>query len=94
MEVRFGDISIECTNVERVMFPDGGITKGELIAYYRDVADLMVPGLRRRPLTIERFRARFQWMEEAAGEDGRELRSLTLEELERLWTEAKARERG
>jgi tetrapyrrole methylase family protein/MazG family protein len=44
--------------------------------------------------TIERFRARFQWMEDAADEGGRELRSLTLEELERLWTEAKARERG
>src|SRR5262245_24968266 len=37
------------------MFPDDGITKRELIAYYHDVADLMVPELRRRPLTIERF---------------------------------------
>jgi tetrapyrrole methylase family protein/MazG family protein len=44
--------------------------------------------------TIERFRARFQSMEEAADERGRELRSLTLDEMERLWTEAKARERG
>jgi tetrapyrrole methylase family protein/MazG family protein len=44
--------------------------------------------------TIERFRARFQWMEDTADEGGRELRSMTLEELERLWTEAKARERG
>jgi uncharacterized protein YabN with tetrapyrrole methylase and pyrophosphatase domain len=33
-------------------------------------------------------------MEDTADEGGRELRSLTLEELERLWTEAKARERG
>jgi tetrapyrrole methylase family protein/MazG family protein len=44
--------------------------------------------------TIERFRARFQRMEEAAGADGHELGSLTLDEMERLWAEAKARERG
>lgn len=55
MEYRFGDLTVTCTHVERVMFPDDGITKGELIAYYHDVADVMLPELRRRPLTIERF---------------------------------------
>lgn len=55
MEYRFGDLTIACTHVERVMFPDDGITKGELIAYYHDVAPVMLPELRRRPLTIERF---------------------------------------
>lgn len=42
---------------------------------------------------VERFRERFQRMEDAADADGRELRSLTLDEMERLWMEAKARER-
>jgi MazG family protein len=42
---------------------------------------------------IERFRSRFQQMESAADDSGRELRSLTLEEMERLWAEAKSRER-
>lgn len=42
--------------------------------------------------TIERFLTRFQRMEESADASGRELRSLTLEEMERLWLEAKARE--
>lgn len=55
MEYRFGDLAIACTHVERVMFPDAGITKGEVIAYYDHVADAMLPELRRRPLTIERF---------------------------------------
>lgn len=55
MEYVFGDISIKCSNVDRVMFPDIGITKGELIAYYDDVAAVMVPELRGRPLTLERF---------------------------------------
>jgi bifunctional non-homologous end joining protein LigD len=55
VEYRFGDVVIACTHVERVMFPDAGITKGDVIAYYHHVADAMLPELRRRPLTIERF---------------------------------------
>jgi tetrapyrrole methylase family protein/MazG family protein len=42
---------------------------------------------------VERFRERFQRMEEAAGERGQELRALTLEEMEQLWLEAKSQER-
>jgi bifunctional non-homologous end joining protein LigD len=55
VEYRFGELTVACSNVERVMFPEAGITKGELIAYYRDVADLMVPELRGRPLTVVRY---------------------------------------
>jgi bifunctional non-homologous end joining protein LigD len=55
VEYRFGDITVACTNVDRVVFPDCGITKGEVIAYYKDVAPVMVPELRDRPLTMERF---------------------------------------
>lgn len=44
-------------------------------------------------LAVERFQTRFQRMEDAADQSGRELRSLTLEEMERLWAEAKAQER-
>jgi tetrapyrrole methylase family protein/MazG family protein len=41
---------------------------------------------------IDRFGARFRHMEGAAQEGGRELRSLTLDEMERLWMEAKSQE--
>ncbi len=37
------------------MFPDDGITKGELADYYAMIAPLMVPHLRSRPVTMERF---------------------------------------
>jgi bifunctional non-homologous end joining protein LigD len=37
------------------MFPDDGITKGELAAYYERVAPIMLPHLRGRPVTLERF---------------------------------------
>jgi bifunctional non-homologous end joining protein LigD len=55
VEYVFGELTVACTNVDRVVFPAEGITKGELLAYYRDVADLMVPELRGRPLTVVRY---------------------------------------
>ncbi len=55
MQLRFGDLVVACTNTDRVVFPDAGITKGDVIAYYRDVAEVLVPELRGRPLTLERF---------------------------------------
>jgi len=55
VEYSFGELTVACTNVDRVMFPADGITKGELVAYYRDVADLMVPELRGRPLSVVRY---------------------------------------
>lgn len=55
MDYVFGDITVACTNTDRVVFPDAGITKGDVIAYYASVASVMLPELRDRPLTIERF---------------------------------------
>lgn len=45
------------THPEKVLFPDDGITKGELAAYYEQIAPLLVPHIRRRPITMERFPA-------------------------------------
>ena len=41
---------------DRVLFPDDGITKGDLFAYYDQVADAIVPHLRDRPFTMKRWR--------------------------------------
>ena len=43
------------THVEKVMFPETGITKGEVLAYYLKVADTLLPHLRDRPITLERM---------------------------------------
>lgn len=40
---------------EKVLFPDDGITKGELAAYYEAIAPVMLPHLAGRPITMERF---------------------------------------
>ena len=45
------------THPEKVLFPDDGITKGELAAYYEAIAPAMVPHIRQRPVTMERFPA-------------------------------------
>ena len=43
------------THPEKVLFPDDGITKGELAAYYEMVAPAMLPHIVGRPVTMERF---------------------------------------
>lgn len=43
------------THPEKVLFPDCGITKGELCAYYERLASVMLPHLSGRPVTLERF---------------------------------------
>ncbi len=40
---------------EKVLFPDSGITKGELCSYYEAVAPVMLPHIAGRPVTMERF---------------------------------------
>jgi bifunctional non-homologous end joining protein LigD len=40
---------------EKVLFPGDGITKGELASYYEAIAPVMLPHIRRRPITMERY---------------------------------------
>jgi bifunctional non-homologous end joining protein LigD len=46
---------VTVTHPEKVLFPDEGVTKGEVAAYYASVATLMVPHIAGRPITMERF---------------------------------------
>ena len=43
------------THPEKVLFPEDGITKGELAAYYEAIAPVMLPHIRARPVTMERY---------------------------------------
>ena len=45
------------THPEKVLFPEDGITKGDLAKYYETVAPVMLPHLRGRPVTMERYPA-------------------------------------
>jgi bifunctional non-homologous end joining protein LigD len=53
--VRRGRRELRLTNLDKPFWPEEGITKGDLVAYYRDVADVLVPHLRERPFTMKRY---------------------------------------
>ncbi len=46
---------MDVSNADRVVFPEDGITKGEVVAFYQQVADRMMPFVVDRALTVERF---------------------------------------
>jgi bifunctional non-homologous end joining protein LigD len=46
---------LRLSNLDKVFWPDEGYTKGDVIAYYRNVAELILPHLRARPLTMKRM---------------------------------------
>jgi len=43
------------THPEKILFPTEGITKAELADYYEQIAPIMLPHIRNRPITMERF---------------------------------------
>jgi bifunctional non-homologous end joining protein LigD len=53
--LRFGRFSFKASNLDKVLFPDDGITKGEIIEYYQGVAEAMLPHVMGRPLSLYRF---------------------------------------
>jgi bifunctional non-homologous end joining protein LigD len=54
-ELRIGRRTVRVTSADRVLFPGDGVTKGDLVSYYVDVAPVLVPHLRDRPFTLKRY---------------------------------------
>ncbi len=54
-EVRARGRTVKLTNLDKLFWPEEGITKGDLLAYYRAVAPVLVPHLRDRPFTMKRY---------------------------------------
>ncbi len=53
--VREGKRELRLSNLDKPFWPDEGITKGDLVDYYRQVAPVLVPHLRGRPFTMRRY---------------------------------------
>ncbi|MEU9012233.1 non-homologous end-joining DNA ligase [Streptomyces sp. NPDC048479] len=53
-KVRAGRRTVEIHRPDKVLFPDDGLTKADLVDYYRRIAPFMLPHLRGRPLMLER----------------------------------------
>jgi bifunctional non-homologous end joining protein LigD len=54
-ELRRGRRVLRLSNLDKPFWPEEAITKGDLLAYYRDVAPVLVPHLRGRPFTMKRY---------------------------------------
>lgn len=54
-KIRAGRRTVEIHRPDKVLFPDDGFTKADVVGYYRDIAPFLVPQLRGRPLMLERL---------------------------------------
>ncbi len=53
--VSVGGHRLTLTNLDKVMYPSTGTTKGDVIAYYAEIADVLIPHARDRPATRKRW---------------------------------------
>jgi bifunctional non-homologous end joining protein LigD len=53
--ITVGRTRLEVSNLDKVLYPATGFTKGEVIAYYQAIAPVMLPHLARRPVTVKRY---------------------------------------
>ncbi len=53
--MQINDRNIELSHTQKVLFAENGITKGDLIDYYRRISSVMLPHLEGRPMTLHRF---------------------------------------
>lgn len=53
--IKIGGHLVKLTNQDKVLYPKDGITKGNLIAYYKEVAPYMLPHMKNRAVTMHRF---------------------------------------
>jgi bifunctional non-homologous end joining protein LigD len=53
--IRRGRRELDVSNLDKLFWPDEGITKGDLLDYYEAVAPVLVPHLRHRPFTMRRY---------------------------------------
>jgi bifunctional non-homologous end joining protein LigD len=53
--MNLGETDVEVSNPGKVLFPDDGLTKQDLVDYYGEIADVMLPHFQGRPVTQHRY---------------------------------------
>ena len=53
-DIKVGKFSVTISNRKKIYWPDEGFTKGDMIDYYDKIADLVLPHLKGRPLSLKR----------------------------------------
>jgi bifunctional non-homologous end joining protein LigD len=54
-QVEVGGHRLALSNLDKVLYPEVGLTKGQVIDYYTRVAEALLPHMRDRPLTLKRY---------------------------------------
>jgi bifunctional non-homologous end joining protein LigD len=55
VQVNVQERQLSLSNLDKVMYPEVGFTKGQVIDYYTRIAPVLLPHLRNRPLTLKRY---------------------------------------
>jgi bifunctional non-homologous end joining protein LigD len=55
VEVKAGGKTLRLSNLDKVLYPEAGFTKGQVIDYYTRVAPVLLPHLKNHPLTLKRY---------------------------------------
>lgn len=55
LELRIGKATLQLTNQNKIYFPESAITKGEIVEYYNQVSSFILPYLKNRPQSLNRF---------------------------------------
>lgn len=53
--MRIGHRDVALTNLDKVFFPGPGLTKGDLVRYYVDLAPAVLTHVQRRPMQMKRY---------------------------------------
>src|SRR5258707_12023318 len=55
LEISFGDRQVKLTNLNKLFWPELGITKRDLLQYYTDVSHVLLPHLQDRAMVMKRY---------------------------------------
>ena len=55
VEVKVGGKTLKLSNLDKVLYPEVGLTKGQVIDYYTRIAPVLLPHLKDHPLTLKRY---------------------------------------
>jgi len=53
--LRIGRRKIAVSNLDKVLYPGGRVTKARVIEYYSEIAPVLLPHFKNRPVTLVRF---------------------------------------
>ena len=54
-EIAIGQTKLIVSNLDKVLYPQTGFTKGQVIDYYIRIAPVLLPHLKNRPITLKRY---------------------------------------